>query len=106
VHVKLTLLSCRYVTKKAYVLAPETGSNLAVHRDTGVLELTGKLPQLPWQSNQSLIFMVVLLETIPPASEQESTLNVYGLLGFIKLFAGKLLYQSLFYKCFAVLTLY
>ncbi|KAL7312039.1 Phosphoinositide phosphatase sac1 [Mucor circinelloides] len=56
-----------YVTKKAYVLAPETGSNLAVHRDTGALELT---------------------ETIPSASEQESTLSVYGLLGFVQLFAG------------------
>ncbi|KAK4509993.1 uncharacterized protein ATC70_006162 [Mucor velutinosus] len=60
-HLKL------YITKKAYVLAPETGSNLTVHRDTGALELT---------------------ETIPSASEQESTLNVYGLLGFIQLFAG------------------
>ncbi|GAN04253.1 conserved hypothetical protein [Mucor ambiguus] len=60
-HLKL------YITKKAYVLAPETGSNLTVHRDTGVLELT---------------------ERIPSASEQESTLNVYGLLGFIQLFAG------------------
>ncbi|KAL9549467.1 hypothetical protein MBANPS3_005195 [Mucor bainieri] len=60
-HLKL------YITKKAYVLAPETGSNLTVHRDTGALELT---------------------ETIPSASEQESTLSVYGLLGFIQLFAG------------------
>ncbi|CEP14242.1 hypothetical protein [Parasitella parasitica] len=56
-----------YITRKAYVLAPETGSNLAVDRDTGALELT---------------------ETIPAASEQENTLNVYGLLGFIKLWAG------------------
>lgn len=32
----------------------------------------------------------IYLETIPSASEQESTLNVYGLLGFIQLFAGKI----------------
>jgi hypothetical protein len=29
------------------------------------------------------------LETIPTASEQESTSNVYGILGFVKLLAGK-----------------
>lgn len=56
-----------YITKKAYVLAPTTGSNLTIHRDSGVIELT---------------------ETVPVAGEQESTLNVYGLLGFIKLGAG------------------
>ncbi|KAI8640444.1 SacI homology domain-containing protein [Parasitella parasitica] len=56
-----------YITRKAYVFAPETGSNLTVHRDTGAIELT---------------------ETIPLASEQENTLNVHGILGFIKLLAG------------------
>lgn len=56
-----------YITKRAYVLAPTTGSNLTIHRDSGVIELT---------------------ETVPVAGEQESTLNVYGLLGFIKLGAG------------------
>lgn len=56
-----------YITKKAYVLAPTTGSNLTIHRDSGVIELT---------------------EIVPVAGEQESTLNVYGLLGFIKLEAG------------------
>ncbi|KAG2231346.1 SacI homology domain-containing protein [Thamnidium elegans] len=56
-----------YITHKAYVLAPTTGSNLSVHRETGELELT---------------------ETIPAAAEQENTLNVYGLMGFIKLWAG------------------
>ncbi|KAL7322130.1 Phosphoinositide phosphatase sac1 [Mucor circinelloides] len=56
-----------YVTKKVYVLTHETDSSLVVHRDTGTVELT---------------------ETIPSASEQESTLNVYGLLGFIQLFVG------------------
>ncbi|KAI7879226.1 SacI homology domain-containing protein [Mucor mucedo] len=56
-----------YITKKAYVLAPTTGPNLTVHRDSGLIELS---------------------ETVPPTSEQESTLNVYGLLGFIKLWAG------------------
>ncbi|GAA5806732.1 hypothetical protein MFLAVUS_000080 [Mucor flavus] len=57
----------KYITQKAYVLAPTTGSNLSVHRETGVLELT---------------------ETIPAAAEQENTLSVYGLMGFIKLWAG------------------
>ncbi|KAG1090791.1 hypothetical protein G6F42_019601 [Rhizopus arrhizus] len=56
-----------YVTKKVYVLTPETGSSLVVHRNTGTVELT---------------------ETIPSASKQESIFNAYGLLGFIQLFAG------------------
>ncbi|GAA5796879.1 SacI homology domain-containing protein [Helicostylum pulchrum] len=56
-----------YITQKTYVLAPTTGSNLSVHRETGELELT---------------------ETIPAAAEQENTLSVYGLMGFIKLWAG------------------
>lgn len=31
----------------------------------------------------------MIVEIVPVAGEQESTLNVYGLLGFIKLEAGK-----------------
>jgi hypothetical protein len=31
------------------------------------------------------------IESIPSANEQESTLKVYGLLGFIKLLAGMLI---------------
>jgi hypothetical protein len=36
-----------------------------------------------------LMLCFYFLETIPAASEQESTSNVYGILGFVKLLAGK-----------------
>lgn len=36
-----------------------------------------------------------IIEIIPSASEQESTLNVYGILGFIKLWAGNAKYIGL-----------
>ncbi|KAI8382402.1 SacI homology domain-containing protein [Blakeslea trispora] len=51
-----------YITKQSYVLSPTIGASLVVQRETDI---------------------------IPSAREQEIVLDVYGILGFIKLLAGE-----------------
>ncbi|KAI8376741.1 SacI homology domain-containing protein [Choanephora cucurbitarum] len=59
-----------YITNQSYVLSPTTGASLVIQRETGQVELS---------------------DIVPSASEQEIALDVYGILGFIKLLAGEYL---------------
>ncbi|OBZ91577.1 Phosphatidylinositide phosphatase SAC1 [Choanephora cucurbitarum] len=59
-----------YITNQSYVLSPTTGASLVIQRETGQVELS---------------------DIVPSASEQEIVLDVYGILGFIKLLAGEYL---------------
>ncbi|KAI9020157.1 SacI homology domain-containing protein [Phycomyces nitens] len=56
-----------FVTKRAYVFAPETGPNLAINRETSEMSL---------------------MDSPPPVSEQDRTLAVAGIMGLVTLQAG------------------
>ncbi|KAI8143514.1 SacI homology domain-containing protein [Fennellomyces sp. T-0311] len=64
-HQKLRL----YITKDSYVLEPESGANLIVRRKSAALELATD-------------------NAVPPVTEQETTLAICGVMGFIQLQAG------------------
>ncbi|KAG2226042.1 hypothetical protein INT45_002508 [Circinella minor] len=64
-HQKLKL----YITKDTYVLEPENGASLIVRRKTGAFELGTD-------------------NAVPPVTEQETTLSISGVMGFIQLQAG------------------
>ncbi|KAG0170781.1 hypothetical protein DFQ28_001696 [Apophysomyces sp. BC1034] len=57
-----------YIAKDAYVFAPQEGANLYIHRDTGTFKLT---------------------DSVPLVTEQERSVAVYGVMGFIQLQAGE-----------------
>lgn len=79
----------RYITEKSYVFEPETGgSSLVVHRKTGALELAGNKGPQTLSLGLLLHIKSVLENSVPPVTEQESSMVVYGILGFIQLLAG------------------
>ncbi|KAJ8656399.1 hypothetical protein O0I10_007967 [Lichtheimia ornata] len=57
-----------YITKDVYVLEPETGASLVIRRDSGAITVSD--------------------DAVPPVTEQDATMTVYGVLGFIQLISG------------------
>ncbi|KAI7868999.1 SacI homology domain-containing protein [Spinellus fusiger] len=71
-----------YITKDAYIIAPEAGSHLTLQRTTG-----------HWQST----------ETLPPATEHENTLRITGIMGLVQLQAGDYLIVVTDQECIGTL---